>query len=245
MEIVINNLHFKSDNKIVEGFNITLQSNRIIGIYGNRYLEFINDIKNNNLDSETTYFKNAMILNHNYHFLTNNVRDEMYLSIKDYIKNENTIIDMLEFFKLDSNYLNRDIYSLSSTERKIIKLIIAYLSDAKTIVIDYLFNGLDYNYMKLFKMFIKKIRDNDKLVFIHEDDIDLIYSFVDRFMIVDTNLITINTRNKVLENENINNISGFSIPKLYQIQQLLKKKNINIGNCYSVRELIKEVKMNA
>lgn len=246
MEIKLENINIKiNENYIFNNINLSIPTKKIIGIYGNHYIDFINLLKNKELETgniiDNGILDNMLIIDDYDSFITNIVLDELYLNIPYNQAIEKEIIEILKRFNLELNFLNRAINTLSNTEKKIIKLIIAMFSTSKTIFIFNLFNGLDYHLKKEFIKLIKLTKNKYyKTIFINDSNMDTIYKLLDKLLIVDTNLVAIDNLEKIFMMEEVKQ-TAIEYPNFIKIKLMLLDKGINIKNIKNINDLIKEV----
>lgn len=240
MEIKLINISLKKeDNIIFDKLNMKINKERIIGIYGNKYKDFINiivskDFNYGKIDDDLVLEKVYKLDNYDK-FYTSFVYDELFINI-DYKQYENDILNILEKFDLNRDFLKRNITTLSNFEKKIIKLIIAIFSTSKSLVICDLFKGIDFSNKKIFFKLIKNLKNASKTIFIY-DDIDTLYQLVDDLIIVDNDINIIDKIDDIFDKEEID--SKIELPSFIQLKKLLKEKGIIINN---TKDFIKEVK---
>lgn len=232
------------DNIVFDNLNLDIPCNKIIGLYGDKYQSFVDLLLNKDVDNghiiDNSYLESISVFDDYEHFITSVVADEFYLNF-DYQKVEKEIIKIIDKFDLDSNFINRNTATLSTCEKKLVKLIIAMFSKSKTIIVYDLFNGLDFRNKKLFSNIVKVIkRKYSKNIFIHDYDMDMINNLVDRLLIVDNNLIIIGKMEDIYNHEDINQVD-IDCPNFIKLKRMLLEKGIDVSKFNNINDLVKEV----
>ena len=211
--------------------NIKIDSNKIIGVMGNNYVNFIHSIKNNN----------AYIISRENDFYTNSVDSEMLVNIKN--KGELLRIKeiMLKEFNLDYAFLNKKISELSSGEIKLLKYILAFINNKKILIIDEPFMDLDYNGKKMIKSLLQRIiYETNKTIIIGSCDSNIIYELCSNVLLLDSVFYYDKTIN-IFKDINLLNRFNIDIPDLVKFVNLVKQKNTLIDYSFDIRDLIKDV----
>ena len=166
MELKLLNISYKN---IYNNINLTIKDNKITGVYNSNLLNLL-------FYSKKTYtgnilLNNSDILSFNENvftyitnkpcFYTKTVKDEFYLmkrKIKLNNKNYLTKIDsILTLVGLDSNYLLKEINTLSTSEKYLLNLALNLIIDPDLIIIE-LLNGLDKNIQFKLKNIILELK---------------------------------------------------------------------------------------
>ena len=245
MEMKLVDVNVKECDKLIfDNLNLDIPCKKIIGLYGNNYQYFINLLMKKEVDGgkiiDSGYLEYVSILNDYDHFVTNVVADEFYIHF-DYSEKIEEIVTILSKCDLDRNFLNRNISTLSSCEKKLIKLIILMFDRNKTIIVCDLFNGLDFRNKKFFSSLLKTIkRKYDKHIFIHDSDMDMISTLIDQMLIVDSNLVMIGQLEDVFDKEDIRNIQ-IEYPNFIKLKKMILDKGIDMSKIRNINDLVKEV----
>lgn len=211
--------------------NIRIDSNRIIGVMGNNYAKFIHMIKGNNF---FLIFKAD-------EFYTNKVDNEISLYFKNKENIKGNIEIVLNEFNLDNSFLNKSINDLSNGEKKLLKYILAFISNNKIIIIDEPYLDLDYNLKKKIKSLLQRIiYETDKTIIIGSSDSNVIYELCSSVLLLDRTYCYDKTIN-IFSNKEILSKYHIDIPEIVQFVDLMKEKNILIDYSYDIRDLIKDV----
>lgn len=248
MEIKLQNINLKKgDQNVFDDLNLVIPCKKIIILDGNRVNNFVSLIKDKNFNSgrlidDNNDLAQVHIVDGDNQFITNVVFDELYLNLKYTDKLKREIVKILDNFVLDFNFFNRQISTLSTLEEKLLRLIIANFSSAKTIVLLNIFDGLDFRHKKLFIKFIKSMKHN-KTIFIFDKDIDTLYNLGDYLLVTDDNLNMIEHINKAFKLEELSKVS-IRYPNIILFKNKLLEKGLEVDNLDNINDLIREVKQN-
>ena len=244
--------------------SFTIKNKEINGILGKDYHDLVNVIKlrkdyhgtvNVNGEKLTKednikYIKKIGIvpLELEYNSFCETVYDLMLYEIKRKnirLKNsEKKIKDSLIIVGLEENYLERKLTTLSSSEKKIVQLAIALISNPEVIVIEDIFKYLDKNWEKKIIMLLQKIKEQySKTIVLASDTSEEIYKYTTNLIIFknDKILATGNTY-EIMQRVDFLKKNRISIPKIVEFTYLAKKKkNIKIDYHKDVRDIIKDI----
>ncbi len=258
MGLVIKNLKYK--NKI-DGLTFTFKEGELVGLQGPSALCLM-DIIDGNLKKDSGSIELGKEINANFYkkhssdiayinvnnkFLTNRVVDEFKFiaSLRNY---ENDILDlkinnMLKLVGLNASYLERDFYSLSSSEKILIDIAINLLYDPKVIMLGNIFGYLDYQNQRKVLGIIRNLKDAEKIVILYSVDVDLLYQYTDKIIIFDQDKVVksgdtmkVYTSKDVLDNQYIDRPSVALITKIAR-----DKKKVNLMYQRESRDIIKDI----
>lgn len=161
------------------------------------------------------------------------------------LKNEEKkIYDSLKIVGLDKTYYDRKIKTLSTSERKLIQLAIALLSNPDVIIFEEPIKYLDMKNEKKLLSLLLKIKDqfNKTIVFI-SDDSDLLYKYTSNLIIAKgSKIIAEGNTNDIYERVDFLKKNSIMIPNLVEITYLAKKKKgIKIDYHKDIRDIIKDI----
>ncbi len=211
--------------------NIRIDSNKIIGVMGNSYVKFIHMIKGNN----------CFYISKIDEFYTNKVDNEISLYFKNKENLKGDIEIVLNEFNLDNSFLNRSINDLSNGEKRLLKYVLAFISNNKIIIIDEPYLDLDYNFKKKIKSLLQRIiYETRKTIIIGSSDSNVIYELCSNILLLDKMYYYDKTIN-IFSNKDILNKYHIDIPEIVKFVDLMKEKNILIDYSYDIRDLIKDV----
>ena len=227
MAIVLKNVLFKDFQ------DITLDSNTIIGVMGENYEVLLKKIKGKSI---------SKILKDN--FLFGNVLENIKLCYNK--ENLNEVLDaLLKELDLDSDFLNKDIKELSSSEEKIVKYLILFIKNPKIIIIDEPFDDLDFGMRKrLISLFKKIVYKTGKTIIIGSVDSNLIFSLCKKVLLVSSDYYLYGDTKKIMTNTNVLQKYNIEIPDIVLFTNLVHDKGKNIDYSTDIRDLIKDVYRN-
>lgn len=211
-----------------------------------------NDRKINILDGKITGITSNSVDDINY-FFDNNLSKKIYkislnnidyscnMSVKDYLLNYYKIDELLKLLNLSSKIINREVNTLSFSEKVRIEIAFAIIKDYDNIYINNVLSCFDRKTRMYFcKLIIKLKKLYNKTIIISDINIDNIFELID-------NLIIINDKNVIYNGEKYefyisNNNNLFEKPLTIILkEEIYEKKGINIGNTDSINELIKAI----
>ena len=257
MEIKFVNYQYKTKN-----ISFEIPKSSIIGVTGSQIDEFIpilclkslnkgqitvNNEKVNKdniyeykrrisyVDRDLNTHKNIIIDLFNEHIKRNN------LTIKDPTKK---IKDSLRIVELSEDILTKDIYKLSSSEKKIIQFAIALLSNPNIIVLYEPFKCLDKHNEKKLIMLIQRLKEQfKKTIIIISDNSNILYKYTNEMIFIknDDIFLTGPTNEVYLRVEYLKK-NKFEIPDIIEFTHLAKKKKeVKIDYHKDVRDIIKDI----
>ena len=195
-----------------------------------------NDSLINNLIND---YSPVVVENNNLFFLGNTVLDEISL----YNKYPELVIvsDVIKLLELPSNFLDKKINELSTTEKIYLNLL-RNISKLETIIVfKNIFLGLDLNNQKKFIKLVNYLKDN-YIIFITSDDVNVLYRLSDYAIISTKRTIRYDTNEKVYTNVKDLLKLKLDIPVLSYITYKAKEeKNINLFYRKDVRDTIKDI----
>lgn len=259
MEMIFENYSYKEKN-----INLTIKHNSIIGITGkniNDILELIclhslgkgnltiNDIKTNT--------DNIKVFRKRIGFVKENIDNKPFCStVLDLMLNEiktkgfslndpnKKIIDSLKIVGLESNYLTRDIQTLSKYEKKVIQIAIMLLSNPNVIILHEPFKGIDIKNEKKIMSLLQKIKEQyQKTIIIASDDSNILYKYtIDMIFIKNGEIFLQGPTNEVYTRVDYLKRNKFEIPEIVEFTYLAKKnKKVKIDYHKDIRDIIKDI----
>lgn len=244
-----------------EQLNFTIKEGLITGITGKgkEELENIIYLKNNyngkiiiNRKSSINIneYKNKIVLikkNMLNKYFQGKVYESMYYEIKRkglILKNpRKKLLDALKIVGLDYTYLNRDLITLSSSEKRLIELSISLLSNPELIIVEEPFLGLDFKKEKEIYSLYQKMKEkyNKTIIFI-SDDTTMLYKYTDNMIITKNNKIIVeDTTSNVFQRVDFLKKNSIEVPEIVLITYLAKKKEIKIDYHKDIRDIIKDI----
>ena len=245
-------------------FSTVLSSENIIGVTGPEYEELleifhlenmpegnitINDVElttENNLE----FYKTISVIEKEFEKINylNTVKEHMdyiinyyHLQIKNIEKKEK---DSLKIVGLDDSILDRNITTLSRSEKKKVKIAIGLLSNPEIIILDVPFIFLDNKSRKRIIMVLKKLKEQfDKLIIIGTKDAEILYQYTDKMLFVKNKRIFLETETESgYERVDYLKRNGFQVPeRVLFTYKAIKKKKVKIEYHKDIRDIIKDV----
>lgn len=222
--------------------DINIKEKTITGIITDTKEDVIESIKNKSIQKvgivNEDYFKDNFLIK---------VFEWMYYEIRRkrlILKNpKKKIDDSLKIVGLDNTYLNRNINSLSSSEKILIILAISLLSNPEIIILDDLFKYFDkVNERRLF-ILLEKIRDNyNKTIILINDDNEILYKYTKYLVIKKNNLFIEGDTNKLFQRVDFLHKNNIKVPEIIELTHLIKKKKkIKLEYHKDVRDILKDI----
>lgn len=150
----------------------------------------------------------------------------------------------LKIVGLSPEYLEREYYSLSSSEKFQVSLAISLLSNPTILILDNPFTYLDLHQEKELIKLLQRLKEQyKKMIVIVDDNCNKLYKYTNKMIFVKNN-------NNVLEgdtNESYTRVDflkrqGFSIPDIVEMTYKAKKtKGVKIIYHKDIRDLIKDI----
>lgn len=222
--------------------DINIKEKTINGIITDTEEEIINNIKKNNILKIGIVREDYLSSN----FLIK-VYEWMYYEIrrkKLILKNpKKKINDSLRIVGLDTTYLNRNINSLSSSERILIILAISLLSNPDIIILLNLFKYLDKTNEKDLIRLLEKIKDQyNKTIILINDDNEIMYKYTKYLFIKKNNLFIEDETDKLLQRVDFLHKNNIKVPEIVELTHLIKKKKkIKLEYHKDVRDILKDI----
>lgn len=160
------------------------------------------------------------------------------------IKNpKKKINDSLRIVGLDNTYLNRNINSLSSSEKILIILAISLLSNPDIIILLNIFKYLDKTREKDLIMLLEKIKEQyNKTIVLINDDSEIIYKYAKYVIIKKNNLFVEDDTDKIFKRVDFLHKNNIKVPEIVELTHLIKKKKkIRLEYHKDVRDILKDI----
>ena len=257
MEIVFKNYKHKDNN-----LNFTIEEKEINGIVTDDIEEIVDIIKlklkyigNIIIDKETIKtpikYKNKINIvpdeiDNNIHFQTvYELLENEVLKRKIRPKNlEKKVEDSLKIVGLKAEILDRNIYTLSSYEKKFVQVAKALLSNPELIILIEPLKKLDKKNKKKLMMLLEKIKDNyNKSIVIIDNNINNIYNYTKHLIVfLNNRILKEGNTFDILTNVNYLKKNKIDIPDIVEITYLaLKNKKVKIDYHKDIRDIIKDI----
>ena len=256
MGLSFNNVTYKSNLK---KFNYDFEEGKITTILSEDSLSYfiylISSLEENYEGKITNTYKGrniGIVFNKPEEaFIFNTVREELEFGLKKYNYKVNTINkrveDSLKMVNLPIEYLDKSPFELSSGEKESLALAITLSLNPKLIIIDNPTSNLDNKNKEYLIKLLKKIKIRyNKTIILLTDDIEFAIKVSDNYILLKNGKIV----NKGIKKELLNNIdkiktAKIEIPKIIEfINNVNKKKNINLELTFDIKELMKDIYRN-
>ena len=224
----------------LDKLDISIRSEEITGIYIDK-----EDLIKEAIDTKkynVSYIDNST-------FYTKKVSDEFFLVKNDIDDKKNyieKIISCLKLLGLTKDYLDRDIDSLSKTERLLINISLNLIKNKDIIIFSHIFKDLDKNNKEVIKRLIIDLKNKyNKIIIIIDDNMNILYDICTWFIIVKDNKTIINIDKKELSN-NIDSLikNNIELPFIVEFSKIACNYDKTILNQFDINSLIKEVYKN-
>ncbi len=226
MEIILRNKYNEETSgiDIEEGAITSLQSNDIKTIV-------------TNLKDEYGF---ATIDNFNPFFLGLTVREELYLHDKEY--DNDLLYVLLEILELSDKFLDREINTLSYTDKLYLNIIRNLLTGNKKVIFVDMFKYFDYKNQKKIVLLLNYLKDKNYYIIITSIDVDDLYKNSDYSIIWYKQLIDYGKTDDVYNEVDVFIKNKVPAPTLALITYKAKRdKNVKLFYSKDVRDIIKDI----
>ena len=154
------------------------------------------------------------------------------------------IIDSLTAVDLDISYLNRNIRDLSSSEKKLIQLSLAFLSNPELIIIEEFINKFDLKTEKYIMLLLERLIENyGKTIIVISNNTDFLYQYTSHIIITKNQEVLVEGKTpEVLQRVDFLKRNGIKIPEKVELTYIAKKdKQVKIDYHKDVRDMIKDI----
>ena len=222
-----------------------ISSKNITGIlvrnlYNNKLIKLLVDnLENKRIsiireDFESISFKSTIYEYMNYEIENKNI------VLKNDLKKIN---DSLKIVGLNKLSLDRNINTLSESEKKLLQLAIALLSNPEVLIFEEPFNKLDLKNEKTLVLLLRKIKEKyDKTIIFISSNSNLLYKYTDYLIVYDDKLLREGKTSTILEDVEFLKRNSLSVPEIVEFTYLAKKKyNVKIDYHSDIRDIIKDI----
>ncbi len=226
MEIILRNKYNEetSEIDIEQGVITSLQSNDIKTIV-------------TNLKDEYNF---ATIDNFNPFFLGLTVREELYLYDKEY--DNDLLYVLLEILELSDNFLDREINTLSYTDKLYLNIIRNLLTGNNKVIFVDMFKYFDYKNQKKIILLLNYLKDKNYYIIITSIDVDDLYKNSDYSIVWYKQLIDYGKTDDVYNEVDVFIKNKVPAPTLALITYKAKRdKNVKLFYSKDVRDIIKDI----
>lgn len=263
MEIKFLNVSLKEKNKyLIKNLNLQIKSNEITGIYNDNF-----SIISKLLTTDSIYQGDILIDSKSFHiisknlityidelnnntFLTKKVSDEFYL-MKKYIQSDDSsyvkkVIASLNMVGLLESFLEREIISLSKSEKRLLQIAINLITNPDIIIIKEPFLYLDKNNKRnISKILLDLKKKYQKTIIILSKDINTLYELSNYLVILKDNKVLISDKtNLIFNNLDFLEKNEIDLPNIILFNKIALNYNKKLPNSKDVKDLIKDVYRN-
>ena len=244
-------------------FNFTIKNKLINGVIGTNKEEFAYKINLSNRKKETILIDNKEVLPEELYLIKDKIKivpqeietfkyrfkvyEWMYEEIKRnelFLKDpKKKVLDSLKIVGLDIVYLYRNVNDLSASERKLIQIGIALMSNPELVILIEPFKDFDMKTEKRIISLLRVMKEQyDKTIVIISDDTNMLYNYADHLVIEKNNKILIEGNAKeILEETEFLKKHKIVVPEIVEFTYLAKKNKAKIDYHRDVRDLIKDI----
>lgn len=157
---------------------------------------------------------------------------------------EKKIRDSLKIVELDSELLERNIHSLSSSEQKFLQIAISLLSNPDLIILEEPFRNLDIKNEKKVMNLLQKIKEfYHKTIILVSDDTKILYKYTNHLIIFkNSKIIVEGITNEVFQRVDFLRKNKVSIPQIVEFTYIVKKKKkVKLDYHKDIRDIIKDI----
>ena len=245
MEMIFKNYKYK-DNLL----NFTIEKAKINGITGKDTEELVRIINLKNTYRGKIIIDQEELTKDNINKYKNKIsiiNEEIYEIIRRKLKLKNPdkkIKDSIKIVELDQDILKRNIYTLSSSEKKLIQIAMGLLSNPSLIIIIEPFKFLDKINEKKIIMLLNKMKDiyNKTIIFVSNNS-NILHKYTTHLIIFKNDKILAEGETEELyKRVDFLTRNKITIPEIVEFTYIAKKKkNINIDYHKDIRDIIKDI----
>ena len=163
------------------------------------------------------------------------------LSIKDCDKK---IKDSLKIVGLEECYLDRQISTLSSSEKKLVQYAVSLISNPELIIIEEPFRYLDNKNEKKMIMLLQRLKEQFNInIILVSNDSNILYKYTDNIIMTKNgNIIIQGDTTTSYQRVDFLRRNKIDIPEIIEFTYLAKKKkNVKIDYHKDIRDIIKDI----
>lgn len=184
-------------------------------------------------------------------FIFGTVREELIFGLRKYNYKVDTlnkrIEDSLKMVGLPIEYLDKNPFELSSGEKELLSIAVVLSLNPKLIIIDEPTSYLDNKREDYLIKLLKKLKNSyHKTIILFSSDIEFISKVTDNYLLLKNGKISSEGTNKelLLSSDKIKK-AGVEVPKIVDfINNVKKKKNIELEPTFDIKELMKDIYRN-
>lgn len=249
------------DEKIL---NFKIDDSNIIGITGLKKDKFLDLLKLESLPKGNIYYNNEKVTKLNiwsikrkiafisegfiYPQFVKNVLDYMIY----YMRKNNVLVKddqkkingALKIVGLEKDYLTKDLFTLSTSEKKLVQIASCLLSNPELIIFEEPFLYFDLNNQKQLFFLMQRLQEqHNKNILIVSKDSNILYKYTKQMIFIKNNdiIATGNTKEMYQKIEWLNK-NKITVPEIVLFTHKAKKeKNVKIDYHQDIRDIIKDI----
>ena len=258
MGLVVSNLKYKD---LLNDVSFKIGKGKILGIYGNN-AKYILGILNGDLKEYTgiveydkylvdeLFYKNnpniIFLATNNPTFYTNKVEEEFkfILNIRKYNGDiDKAIIRGLSLVELDKEILNRNINTLSRSEKYLLNIAIGMSFNPDVVMFKEAYEGIDHKNKKLLTTLVNNIKEDKKIVILTSNDTNILYQYTDEVILLNgNNIYKVGQTDKIFTSTELMKGDIIPMPNITKVTYLAKtNKNVKLSFHKDVRDIIKDI----
>lgn len=239
-----------------------IKEKEINGISGNHLEEIINILRLKGKEKKNVWVNQKELKEEDWYLVAKKIayvkeeetstkatlEEEMIDFIKEeecYPKNLNKKLkDSLKIVGLGSSFLERNYYTLSSSEKKLFQIAKELLRNPEMILLEEPFRVFDMKNRKKIMMVLKKIKENyQKSIVIISNDPEVLYQETEHLILFKNEKILVEDKTTdVYQRVDFLKKHKIDLPEIVEFTYLAKKnKNAKIGYYKDIRDIIKDI----
>ena len=270
MEIIFNKLSYVDkgvvSTKLLDDINIVIPSGSIVSFLGDnidiiaKLLCVIKRPSSGELKINDVVIKRTSHINHieilrkkigyvsdSLLFLKTVVKDEIKEVMRNYDVHPKNIskhiVDSLKMVGLDESYLDREIATLSSTEKKRLCLASVLSYNPEVIILDDFYKGFLYKDREYFrKLFLKLKSKYQKTIILLTNDLSSTFLFVDKLYVIHKGKLVLSGGKELYYQDKLYRYTD--VPKIVEFTKYAQEEGHDILEYTELKELIKELYRN-
>lgn len=251
MEIVFNKVNYQ---KSLKDINMSFKDGIIYGLNG-KGCELVSNIFDGSINNyngdivSDTKIRLVVVSGLELSFYTNSVKEEFkFIAKTNRVKITNirqAVIEMFYKLDIDESLYDRNISSLSRSERYLIKIILGMIINPNIVIFNNIFENLDLKYRKKLKMLLSSFKE-DKIIIICDNDPNVLYDITEYLYILKNSSIALQGATDSIYTDVDKLIKlKIDIPYLSDVAyKAKKKKNIRLFYRKDVRDTMKDIYRN-
>lgn len=199
---------------------------------------------NNRTNKPNVLLNRTYYLNDDIYSMVSNIKviDEIksYTSFK-----KEKLMEYMKHLNLEDDVLNKNISDISNSELKKVLLISILLSDRKVLLLNKPDIYLDPKSLQGLIKILRVLRKEDRIIMINTNNMNFLLELADTIILLDDQKSYLNTKYEMFENKKLLELNNIYQPKVIEMTDYIKEKNIKLNKTDNINDLIKEIYRNA